>query len=281
MQRRAAAIYFAFFLVLGAGAYSVIAVAEQPAIELDATAHAQGDTFAVGGQEYTVTGLETVQSEGGHGGGGGGHLEATVAWTNQSARFTAELANNSTMPYRDGTFRVLVPNTTDPDRFTLREEFDVTAILQDDPDVFNETVTVDGERHVTYRANNTNVPLDEYLPDPDSEQFSEGDSLDYQGNQTTVENVTTERVLLVWTHPRDNSVKVTQGQNVTLGGTAHVTNFPSEDRVQFSPDHEAYQLAVDRQDRFHERTNGLWAIVILSSLAAVFVVGLAYMPVRG
>lgn len=280
MQRRAAAIYFAFFLVLGAGAYSVIAVAEQPAIELDATAHAQGDTFTVGGQEYTVANISLVVSEGGHG-GGGGHLEATVAWTNQSAQFTAELANNSTVPYRDGTYRVLVPNTTDPDRFTLRQEFNVTAILREDPDVYNETVTVDGERHVTYRANNTNVPLDEYLPDPDSEQFSEGDSLDYQGNQTTVENVTTERVLLVWTHPRDRSVKVTQGQNVTLGGTPYVTNFPSEDRVQFSPDHDAYQLAVERQDRFHERTNGLWAIVILSSLAAVFVAGLAYMPVRG
>ena len=55
MQRRAAAVYFVFFLVIGAGAYSFLAVAQGPAIELDGETYSQGDSFTVDGR---VPGVE-------------------------------------------------------------------------------------------------------------------------------------------------------------------------------------------------------------------------------
>lgn len=281
MQRRAAAIYFAFFLVLGASSYAVIAVAHQPSIDLQAQSYAPGDTLTVDGQTFTVESISSGSGGGGGHGGGGGAPQATITWTNKSAKFTAKLANNSTVPYRDGTYRVLVPNTTGPARFTLEEEFNVSSILQGDPAVYNETVTIDGEPHVTYRENNTNAPLAEYLPEPRRAQFSEGDTVDYQGNTTTVSNVTTEHVLLVWTGSKSNSATVSEGQNATLGTTSYVAHFPADKRVVLSTDHRAYQLGVARQDTFHMRMNGLWAVVYLSGLAVVLIAGLAYMPVRG
>lgn len=282
MQRRAVAIYLAFFLVLAASSYSVIVVAQQPPIDLDATTYSAGDTLTVGGQTYTVDSIKKASGEGGgHGGGGGGSLEATIVWTNQSAQFSATLANNSTVPYRDGTFRVLVPNTTDPGQFTLEEAFNVTAILGGDPDVYNETVSIDGRPHVTYRANNTNVPLATYLPEPRRTRFSEGDTLSYQNNDTTVRNVTAQQVLLVWTGNKSNTVTAGEGQNVTLGGTSHVAHFPSSKKVTLSTDHRAYQRGLARQDRFHTRMNGFWAVVYLSAVAAVLIAALGYMPVRG
>lgn len=282
MQRRAAAIYFVFFLVLGASSYAVIAVAERPAIDLDAQRHAQGDTFRVGGQQYTVEKIETVGGEGGgHGGGGGGRLQATIAWTNSSARFTATLANDSTVSLRNGTYRVQIPNTTDPARFTLREEFNVSAILRADTAVYNETVTIEGTEYVTYRSNDTNVPLEEYLPERDRVQFSEGGTFPYRGNETTVRNVTTTEVLLVWSGEKRNTITVSEGQNATLGTTQYVAHFPSKKRLQLSADHGAYQREVARQDRFHTRMNGFWVVLYLSALGALFIVGLAYLPARG
>lgn len=281
MQRRAAAIYFAFFLVLALSSYAVITVAQPPPIELDAETYSPGDTLTVDGQEYTVDSIESGSSEaGGHGGGGGGP-SATIKWTNQSARFTATLQNNSTVSYRNDTYRVLVPNTTDPGQFTLEEELNVSSMLRQDPEVYNQTVTIDGRKHVTYRANNTNVPLAEYLPEPRREQFSTGDTISHKGNETTVDNVTTQQVQLVWRGEKTNSVEASEGGNVTLGNTTYVAHFPGKKRVALSTDHRAYQRELAQQARFEERMSGFWAVIYLSGLAAVLVFGLAYMPVRG
>lgn len=281
MQRRAAAIYFAFFLVLAVSSYAVIAIAQPPPIELDAKTYQSGDTLTVDGQKYTVESVKSGSSGGGGHGGGGGGPSATIKWTNTSAQFTATLKNNSTVSYRSDTFRVLVPNTTDPGQFTLEEEFNVSTMLRQDPEVHNQTVTIDGRKHVTYRENNTNVPLAEYLPEPRREQFSTGDTISYKGNETTVDNVTTQQVKLVWTGKKTNSVQASEGGNVTLGNTTYVAHFPGKKAVALSTDYSAYQRQLAQQARFEERMSGFWAVVYLSGLAAVLIVGLAYMPVRG
>jgi hypothetical protein len=54
MQRRVAAIYLVFFVVMGASAYSVIAMAEQPAVDVPGQEYENGSTFTAGGTEYTV-----------------------------------------------------------------------------------------------------------------------------------------------------------------------------------------------------------------------------------
>lgn len=72
MQRRAAAVYFALFVVLGAGAYTYMQVGmSQPAVEIEGPTYAEGDEFTAGGQAYTVGALE----------GGSGEL----LWYNETA----------------------------------------------------------------------------------------------------------------------------------------------------------------------------------------------------
>lgn len=285
MQRRVAAIYFAFFVIVGAGAYSVMAVADAPEISVEGETYQTNDTITAGGQQYTFSAVSATveEGDGGHGGGGGASVtrEATLSWTNESARYTASLANNSTMSYQDGTYRVLVPNETDPSQFTLREQLNVTAILVADEDVYNEVVTVNGTRYVTYRENDTNVRLDTYLPEPDSEQFSEGGTLPYQNQSATIQDVTQSSVELAWTAPRENEMTFGEGANVTLGDSTYVATFPSNQTVILSPQVEEYYNTLRAQDYFHERMDGLWGIVIISGLAALLVISLAYMPFRG
>jgi hypothetical protein len=357
MQRRVAAIYVVFFLVMGASAYSVIAVAEQPAVDLEGDSYAQGDTFSVDDREYVVAELDA----GGEGEEDGGEAVATLAWTNESAQHTATLGNNSTVaPIRasfpgqqslhtatleegdtvtfngsdatvsipdvespsnfslvqDGnetetfafndtfvyrgnattvasvssgevtliwgdSYRVLVPNESDPTSFRMVQQFNVSERLAADPAVENETITrADGRRYVVFAANGSTQPLEEYLPEPDEGRLSEGDTMTVARNETTVANVTSTGVVVEWTGPKTNTVEVVGGENVTLNGQQFVVLFEG-DSVQLSPQVEEYQETLSRQDYFKERQNGLWGVTLLSGFAAMFIVGLAYLPVRG
>jgi hypothetical protein len=356
MQRRVAAIYFAFFLVMGASAYSVIVVAEEPAIDLEGESYSEGGTFAVDGREYVVAGLNAS----GGGEEGGGEASATLEWTNESARYAATLGNNSTvsparasfpgqravhtatlaegdtvifngsettvsipdvgspsnfslggpatqvtfeyndtLDYRGNAttvaaitpgevrliwgddYRVLVPNESDPDSFRMVQQYNVSARLAADPAVENRTITrEDGRRYVVLAANGSTVPLSEYLPDPDVGRLREGDSMTVGGNETTVANVTASGVVVEWTGPRTNTVSLAEGSNVTLNGQRFVVHFRGE-AVQLSPQVEKYQEDRARQDYFQERRNGLWGVTLLSGMAAMLIVGLAYLPVRG
>ncbi|MFB6311946.1 MAG: hypothetical protein ABEH64_12295 [Salinirussus sp.] len=54
MQRRAAAVYFMLFVVVGAGAYAFLGVMSEPAGQLDGPTYEAGDTFSAGGVTFTV-----------------------------------------------------------------------------------------------------------------------------------------------------------------------------------------------------------------------------------
>jgi hypothetical protein len=88
MQRRAAAAYLAIFLVVGAGAYAVIGVAEKPQLELDGPTYTEGDELTVDDRTYAVTGVS------------GGEGAGTLEWEDPDARETVELAHNSTVDWR-------------------------------------------------------------------------------------------------------------------------------------------------------------------------------------
>lgn len=357
MQRRVAAIYVVFFLVMGASAYSVIAVAEQPAVDLEGDSYGQGDTFAVDDREYVVAELDA----GGGGEGNDSEAIATLEWTNESARHTTTLGNNSsyapirasfpgqqsyhtatlaegdtvtfngsdatvsipdgespsnfslvrdgnetatfefndTFAYRGNAttvasvsseevtlvwgddYRVLVPNESDPSTFRMVQQFNVSALLAADPAVENRTVTRDdGRRYVVFEANGSTQPLEAYLPEPDVGELEEDDTMTFARNESTVANVTSTGVVLEWTAPRVNAVEITEGDNVTLNDQQYVVHF-QEGSVQLSPQVEKYQRDLARQDYFKERQNGLWGVTLLSGFAAMFIVGLAYLPVRG
>lgn len=353
MQRRAAAAYFVFFVVLTAGALFVLSGATQPQIQLDEERLTEGETLTVGDTTYTVDSLSN----------GSGSL----TYVNESARFTAELANNSTVAgsalsfegngavysttldggadvaFNGSTYSLTIPDVEDPSNFTLvnpedqndtatfaegdtfpygsnqttvtavsadqveltwsddyrvfiangsassvsefrlTQQFNVTALLTSDPAVYDDTFTRDGVTYVTYRENDSNVPLDEYLPEPTTATFEEGAEIGFQGNQTTVANVTSERALMEWFGPRTNTIDLTEGGNITAfaGDTTYVVHFPTNSSVQITSDYAAYQAELDAQDKFTERMNGFWGIAILGSLTAIILLGAAYLPSRG
>lgn len=291
MQRRAAAIYVALFLVIGAGSYSLIATAQTPTISFEEpdNTYQQGDTFETGAQTYTVSDI-TAEVEsgggGGHGGGGGGALvrSGQVSWVNDSARYTETWDNNTTVTVDGTEYRVLVERTSgNPTAFDLQTTINETAILQDDPDADNETVTRDGERYVVIEDENgdaTLVPADEYFPEPTSEQYSEDDTLQYNGNQSTVTAVENESVTLAWNAPKTNTAELSNEGNVTLGGETYLAYFPNNESVVLTQDFESYRTQTEQIEEFHTFENGLWGVVILCASIAVLLIGLAYLPSR-
>ena len=289
MQRRAAALYVVFFLVISVASYSLIATAEEPAIEFqnpDYTLQAN-DTLTVGGTEYTVSSVEATSSSGGgggHGGGGGGGIErtATIGWTNQSAQYSATWANNSTVTLQNSNYTVLIPNTSDPSSFTLQNEVNRTQILQNDSQADDQTITRNGSEYVVIEdANGTRlVPADQYFPEPTNRTVNEGQTIDYNGNQSTVANVTNQSATLRWTAPRNNTVEVSDNANVTLGGTTYLAHFQNNQTFVLTQDFGAYNEQTAEIDRYHKYLQGLWGVSIVAGVAAVLVAGIAYLPSR-
>lgn len=290
MQRRAAAVYVALFLVVGAVSFSLIATASTPHFSIDDPDQSLGvnDTFTVDETEYTVTAIEAEMSSGsggGHGGGGAATLERSgvIQWTNDSATYTAEWANGSAVEYDDTSWNVSVTAEANATEFSLVEVINRTAILRNDSTVANQTTTVDGEQYVVRRGDNgsqTLVPVDEYFPTPETEAFSQGDQFDYEGNETTVASVTNESVTLQWTAPQTNEVDVSDQANVTLASTTYFAHFPDNSTMELTTDYEQYTAFQDETAEFTDHTNGLWGVTILSGLSIIFLAGLAYMPTR-
>ena len=162
MQRRAATVYAVLFLVVAAGAYSLIGVAQEPGIDLQGETYAENETLTVNGMEYTVASV--------------GDGEGTLERVNESSRYTATWANNTTTRLDNTTYRVLIPNETDPGQFTLREQFNLSENTS--------TVTQDETEYVVVNGSDGNrslVPVSEYkrqqFGEPETRQFSEGDSV--------------------------------------------------------------------------------------------------------
>jgi hypothetical protein len=266
MQRRAAAVSAVVLLLITAGSYAYIGVVEEPtvSVEGDHTLRA-GETLAAGGTSYEVSSL----SDG----------RVTFAWTEEAATYTETWANNTTVDYGDLSYVVAIPNETEPQAFTLREQLNVSAILAADPDVEDETVVIEGERQVVYAENNSYRPLAEYLPERQTVTFDAGEVLDYRGNETTV-SITREEATFTWTAPRQHTVSASEGANVTLGGSTYLAHFPSGTEVVLSTNFQEYRASVDRTEYFTERVNGLWGVSILSGLTALLLLAMAYLPSR-
>ena len=176
MQQRAAAAYVAFFVVLAAGSYGVIATAEAPGIsladsEVDVAAQS-GTTFGVGGTQYTLSNVEASPGEEGE-----TTYEGTVTW-NETVEKSMELENGSQIS-RDGTeWVVVVPNTTDPGFVRLRENASQDPQIQQfrEGTAWNDTATV------------SNVTAERALvtwmgPEQQEASFAEGENVTL-GDQT-------------------------------------------------------------------------------------------------
>jgi hypothetical protein len=289
MQRRAAAIYAAFFIIVAAGSYAVIGVAQQPDVTVENPDYslAAGDQVSFDGQTYTVGQIKSGTNE-------GDSLRSTeLSWVNRSARYTATFENNSTVssqavqwqgqraPARNESYRVLVENASDPSTFTFRQEFNVSRRLAEDSAVEDQTITrSDGQRYVVYEENGSTRPLSAYLPEPETREFSEGDTLRYQNNSTTVSNVSAGSVVVEWTGTRNNSLSLEEGGRTTFGGTQYVAHFPDNSTFALTSDLEAYDAETEAVATYHERINGFWGVSIISALAAMLLLAVAYLPSR-
>lgn len=278
-------MYFVFFLVTAAGAYAVLATAQAPTVDVQGQTLNQGDTIRVGGQQYTVTEL-SAQTQTDHG-TTTTTFSGTVKFTNESFRHTTKLKNGSNVSFRNGTYRVLIPNGSNVSQFTVRQQFNVSQRLRQDPRVENQTLQGDnGTTYVRFK-NGTTQPLDEYLPEPNTANFSVGDTFPFKGNRTNVTEVTPEAVTLTFTAPKTQTAELTEGGNVTLGGQEYFAHFEGSQqnpRVVLAPtdaQYANYNNQLQQQEYFHERENGLWGVIILSALTAIIITALAYMPVKG
>jgi len=285
MQRRAAAAYFVFFLVVSVAAYAYIGVAEsqrpQVSLEGEGGELTNESTITVGGQTYTVSNIHMSGGGGGH--GGGGSMAADLSWTNNSSRYTATVEDGSTTTLDNTTYNVSTSDGT----MALTEEQNVTALLRADDSVENTTATQDGTEYVIYRGNDTLRPLSEWLPEPETVTYSTGDSFRYTTDsgpqQTTITNITNSSATVSWIAPRDNTIELSEGGNLTLSGQQYFAHFPDHSTVVIasSDQYGSYQETLAAQDYFHERKNGFWGVSILSGIASVLMLGMAYLPNRG
>ncbi|GGJ16422.1 hypothetical protein GCM10008995_27880 [Halobellus salinus] len=266
MQRRAAAIYVALFVLVGAASYSLIATAQQPTVEFEEPTYelTQGDQLDAGGQTYTVVGVSET----------GGELE----YTNESDRYTATWENDSTQTVDDEEWRVVIAGD-DPTEVTLREAVNESALLAEDPDASDETVEQNGTRYVVIN-NSRLVSASEYFPEPETRTYTQGDTLDYRGNTTTVDSVTADTAELVWTAPRTNTVDVGHEANVTIGDQTQFAYVPDGSTIQLIDDYSRYRQQTAEIDQYQTYRNGLWGVSIVSLLTAVFMTGFAYLPSR-
>lgn len=345
-------MYFAFFLVISAGAYGLIVTTSAPTVALEGQAYSAGDTVTLNGQEFTVASADT----------GSGALSSVnesaiaettidngtevpvtdVRWDDQSARMEAMLEAGSTIQFNGSEYTVSVnasastvtlaraddasvnqtaavgdtltyqgneatvtsvtsdgatvvwggpyllvvqaENVTDPTEATFVEQRDVAAMVAADPALYNETIVQDGVRKVTYRANDTNVPVDEYFPPLERHTVAEGETLVYQDNETTVDAVTNTSVVLTRPTTRTETTRFSEGQNFTVGDERYFAHFQDNTSVSLfksSERFEEYRSEEERITSYHERVKGLWGVTELSLVAAILLLMTAYLPVRG
>lgn len=266
MQRRAAAIYTVLFVVIAAGAYTMIGTAQEPTVSLQNPDHSLGvgQSVDINDRTYTVTSIQDGS--------------ARLAWVNESAEYTETWSNGSTVTLDETDFTVIVAEGEEPTSATLQE---VQELGED-----VTTVETGGTTYVVIESGGEQVlvPRSDYLRqeqgEPARRTVAVGDQLAYQNNTVTVARVLSGGVELEWVAPRENIVRMSEGDVVTLNGQEFVTHFPDANTLELSTDVEAYNTQVQTVDTYHERINGLWGVSILSGLGAMLTLAMAFMPSR-
>ncbi|WP_281195991.1 hypothetical protein [Halorubrum sp. F4] len=286
MQRRAVAVYVAFFLLVGSATGVIVTTAQTPGISFENPDHelSSGDAFEVDGDEYTVADISESEAGGGGGHGGGGG-EATVTGTVERERTTEQSeswSNGSTVEVDGGEWTVRIEGD-DPDSFTLVEELDRTTILEDDPNADNETYERNGEEQVAVTDENGEtrlVPADEYFPAPEERSYAVGDEFEYGDRTVAVDAVSADAATLVWTATETVSIEVEQDSRVTIGDTEFVAHFQDSSTLVLSTDFESYEAQLAEIDRHETNSDGLWRVMIVSLLSSGLFLAMAFMPSR-
>jgi len=290
MQRRAVAVYVAFFVLIAAASYTLLATAKEPTITLDDPEYelSQNDTFSVGGQQYTVSAIEETTEEQG-GGHGSSPTEVTVVTgTIESTQTDVDMsetwANESTVEIGGTEWTVLIEGeAANATSFTFEEVVDRQAILENDPDVLNETQEVDGEEYVVDQSSGENdlIPTEEYFPAPETQTASVGDSFTYNDQTVTVDSIGADGVTVTWTEDQTNTQELSIEGTVELAdGNEYLVFFPDSSTVEMTSDMTSYNAQVEAQNQFHERTTGFRWTTFTSMLFALSLIAFAFLPSR-
>lgn len=295
MQRRATIVYASFFLLVAAGAFTALSVIEQPTVSIENPDYTltTGQEFTIKGQSYNITDVTAQHSD--------GELvrSATAEWTNSSAQYSETWKNNSTIMYQNSTYRVEIPNETNPNEAAVRE----VQNLSDN----TTTVKQNGQRYVVSNESDGNkalVPVSDYkrqqFGKADTRHLTEGADLQYHNNTTTIRNITRDGVTVGWTAPRTNTIELGEttaikttlirggtptkmqypagGSNVTINDETFTVHYPDNETLVLSSQANTYQQRLDEIDRTTERIAGIWGILILSVFAAALFVMFAFLP---
>jgi len=159
---------------MGASAYSIVGVAQPPEMELPGEQLAVGDTLSLEGETYTVSSLDI--EEGDH----GGEATATgeLVWTSEAAQFNDQLANGTELS------PVQLAVDGQQARHTATIAPDETVRYEERP----AQLRVTAAEETAALVNETGVRA----------ELSVGDSLSYEGNTTTVAEISERGARLVW-----------------------------------------------------------------------------------
>lgn len=278
MQRRAAAVYVALFLVIAVGAYAFAAAAESPEIAIEDPEYAlsEGDEFEIEGETYTVTEIGLEESEGdGHGGGGGpAEMTATIEW-NITTEEEEPWENGDEVEVSGTEYEVVVPDQEEPDQFTLREVpgDDLTVVEDEDENRYVVIEDDQGEQQL--------VPIEEY-DGLERTTLSEGDTVQYNDQEATVTTISADGVLVEWTEEDTDDVTAREGLEIDQFSEeqTYVAHLTHDGELQLTSDVESYQAQADDIEYFEQRTDGLTIVTILSGVTAGFLIMLAYLPRR-
>ncbi|OYR58701.1 hypothetical protein [Halorubrum halodurans] len=283
MQRRAVAVYVAFFLLVGSATGVLVTTAQTPGISFENPDYdlSSGDSFEVDGNEYTVAAItETEEGGGGHGGSATTTITATVE-RNRTVQESESWANGSSVTLDGGEWTVRIAGD-DPDSFTLVEVLDRTAILEEDPNADNETIERDGEEYVVVSENDETrlVPATEYFPEPTERSYAVDDEIEYGDRTVTVDSVSSDAAVVVWMTTETVSTEIAQNSRVTIGDTEFVAHLEDTSTLTLSTDFESFEAQQAAIDRHETRSDGLWRVMIVSLLSSGLFLAMAFMPSR-
>ncbi len=278
MQRRAVAVYVAFFVLIAAASYSLIATAEEPTITLENADYelSEGDSFTVGDQTYTVTEIEETEDEE----DGSMTFAGSIEWVDEDVEMSETWAAGDTVEIDDTTWEIQLDSEAEaPTTFTLVEVIDQQAVLEADPNADNETVERDGEESVIVGSDV--VPADEYFDDPATVTYSEGDTFVYNDQTVTVSDVTADDVTITWTEDETNTDDLQHEEMIELAdGNEYLTFFPGSNTVMLTLDTTSYDQQVESQQQFADRVTGLTYTIVMSLLFVFSLVAFAFLPSR-
>lgn len=278
MQRRAVAVFVALFLAVAGVAGALTATADSPEIALENPEFdvSMNDTVDVDGNSYTVADISESENDDGQ------MVISGVLEREFSAEASEAWGNDSTVTVDDRDWRVVIEGD-EPSEFTLVEELDRQAILEEDDAADNETYERDGEEYVGVTDENgeaTLVPADEYFPAPEERSYAVDDTFEYDDRTVTVGNVTAAEAELVWETTETETVEIEQESTVTIGDTEYIAHFPDASTLTLSTDIEAYEAQVTEIERHDRYNDGLSRVMIFSVLTSIALAGLAFIPSR-